>query len=204
MASTNSSTRHRNFATIVYPESAPENWQSILDDFHIPAFISPLHDKDLDKNGNLKKAHFHVLVMFDGVKTNEQVLSIFSAIGGVGLEVIKNLSTYSRYLCHLDSVDKVKYLVDDVVCLGGADYTSEISLPSDKHRLIREMITFCKDSHIYAFPDLMDYASENRTDWFELLCDNSAYVMERYIKGLYFKECKLESFSKTSKFKPSV
>ena len=41
--------RYRNFACVVYPESAPDNWQSILSDHHISAFISPLHDKDIDE-----------------------------------------------------------------------------------------------------------------------------------------------------------
>ena len=40
-------TRRRNFATIVYPDSAPENWLKILASHHVPACVSPLHDSDL-------------------------------------------------------------------------------------------------------------------------------------------------------------
>ena len=28
--------RARNWSLVVYPESAPENWRDILDDYHIP------------------------------------------------------------------------------------------------------------------------------------------------------------------------
>lgn len=35
--------RTRNFATVVYPESAPDNWKGILEEQCIPAFISPLN-----------------------------------------------------------------------------------------------------------------------------------------------------------------
>lgn len=42
--------RTRNFATIVYPESAPENWKSILENEIVPALISPLHDKEFHYN----------------------------------------------------------------------------------------------------------------------------------------------------------
>ena len=49
--------RTRNFATIVYPESAPENWKSILENEIVPALISPLHDKDINADGEKKKAH---------------------------------------------------------------------------------------------------------------------------------------------------
>ena len=42
MAEKKSSTgRYRNFATIVYPESAVSDWQEILSSYHVPAFVSP-------------------------------------------------------------------------------------------------------------------------------------------------------------------
>ena len=46
--------RTRNYATVVYPDSAPENWQEILTQHFVPAFISPLHDKDLNPTGETK------------------------------------------------------------------------------------------------------------------------------------------------------
>lgn len=61
--------RTRNFATVVYPESAPENWQTILSESKIPLFISPLHDGDVNADGEKKKEHYHVMVMYDSVKT---------------------------------------------------------------------------------------------------------------------------------------
>ena len=60
--------RTRNFATVVYPDSAPADWKEKLDQLHVAAFISPLHDKDINPNGEPKKAHYHVLVMFEGQK----------------------------------------------------------------------------------------------------------------------------------------
>ena len=41
-------TRAKDWTFIVYPESAPENWRSILaDKLQVKAIISPLHDKDI-------------------------------------------------------------------------------------------------------------------------------------------------------------
>ena len=51
----------------MYPESAPENWREILADLHIPVLISPLHDKDVTPDGEIKKAHYHVIIMYGGV-----------------------------------------------------------------------------------------------------------------------------------------
>ena len=50
--------RARNWSLVVYPESAPENWRDILDDYHIPWVESPLHDKDINPDGEIKKAHW--------------------------------------------------------------------------------------------------------------------------------------------------
>lgn len=38
--------KSRNFTFLVYPDSAPEDWQSRLRDMGIPMAISPLHDQD--------------------------------------------------------------------------------------------------------------------------------------------------------------
>ena len=76
--------RTRNFATVVYPESAPENWMDMLNDYHVPAFVSPLHQFDVNVNGEVKKAHYHVMVMYDSLKTISQAKEFFAVIGGVG------------------------------------------------------------------------------------------------------------------------
>ena len=118
----NCSARYRNFATVVYPESAPENWKDIFSSFKIPSFISPLHDCDKNLNDEPKKPHYHVMIMFEGKKSFEQVQEIFDQIGGVGCELVNSVRGYSRYLCHLDNPEKYQYNVEDVVSFGGADY----------------------------------------------------------------------------------
>ena len=104
--------RTRNFATIVYPESAPENWKTILEEAMVPAFISPLHDKDINPDGEIKKAHFHVILAFDTVKTLEQAQDIISKIGGVGCQPVVSLRGNARYLCHLDNPEKYQHHKD--------------------------------------------------------------------------------------------
>ena len=65
-------TRNTYYATIVYPESAPSDWMNILEEQHIQALISPLHDKDIDKEGNPKKPHYHVVLIFESLKSPKQ------------------------------------------------------------------------------------------------------------------------------------
>lgn len=175
--------RTRNYATVVYPDSAPENWQEILSEYYIPAFISPLHDLDINPFGEPKKPHYHVMIMYDSVKTIEQAKEVLSSIGGVGVEMVNSVRGYARYLCHLDNPEKIQYDKGFVKSLYGADYEETIGLALDKYIAIREMINFCRQNNIYSYAELFRFAMDNRQDWFRVLCDNGTVVLKEYLKS---------------------
>lgn len=183
MAEKKSSGRTRTYATIVYPDSAVDNWQDILAQQFVPAFISPLHDKDINPTGEPKKPHYHVLFMFDGVKSVEQVQQIVSLINGVGVEKVNSTRGYARYLCHLDNPEKTQYSQDDVICLCGADYQGCIGLATDKYKALGEMQDFCEEYDVVSFYLLCRYARLHRTDWYRILCDCGAVYMREYLKS---------------------
>jgi hypothetical protein len=185
MASKNSSGvaygkgRTRNFASVVYPESAPENWQEVLAQQFVPAFISPLHNEDVNPTGEPKKPHYHVIIMYDAVKTREQAEELFKLIGGVGCEVVQSLRGYARYLCHLDNPEKHQYDQGDVRALCGSDYAATIGLASDKYVALGEMLDFCEKYNVISFYALAKYARSHRPDWHRILCDCGAvYIRE--------------------------
>lgn len=182
-SSASSKGRTRNFACVVYPESAPADWLDVLKGQFVPGFVSPLHDADINPGGENKKHHFHVLLTFESLKTFEQASAIFQKIGGVGCEVVQSVRGYARYLCHLDNPEKAQYSPEDVIAFCGADYTSTIGLVIDKYKAVREMIAFCKEQGIESFSELLEYSSEERFDWFRVLCDNGTVVMKEYLKS---------------------
>jgi len=175
--------RTRNFATVVYPDSSPENWQEILTDQFIPAFISPLHDMDTNPDGELKKHHWHVLLTYDSMKTKEQAESVFNLINGVGCEVVQSLRGYARYLCHLDNPEKHQYDSASVRALCGADYNATIGLPTDKYKAIGEIIEYCKANNTCSYSELLEYSMYERYDWFRVLCDSATVVIKEYLKS---------------------
>ena len=179
-----SDTRRRNFACVVYPESAPENWVQILSEKFVPAFISPLHDKDVNPTGDPKKAHHHVMVMFDGKKSVDQARALFESIGGVGCEVVESIRGMARYLCHLDNPEKAQYSPYDVQALFGANYEHIIGLVTDKYKAVREMIAFCQENGIQSYAELLVYASVEQDTWFRVLCDCGTVVMKEYLKSV--------------------
>ncbi len=184
--------RTRNYATVIYPESAPEDLFIRLSDLKIPAFLSPLHDKDINPTGEPKKPHYHLMIMFEGVKSEAQAKEVFEQFNGVGCEIIQSIRGYARYLCHLDNPEKVQYDKDKVSAYGGADYFNVINLITDKYAVIDEMINFCEEQDIVSFRNLFLYAKYNRRDWFRSLCDNSAFIMKEYLKTRQWDNSQVE------------
>lgn len=184
--------RTRNWASVVYPESAPDDWIMKLQEQCVPALISPLQDKDINADGTRKKEQHHVMILFDGVKTSERAKEVFSVISGVGIEPLKCTRAYARYLCHLNNPEKAQYDMENVISCSGADYMAMISLATDKYIAIGEMIEFCIQNDIVSYARLLLFAKENRQDWFRVLCDNGTLIMVQFLKSHYWEITKYE------------
>lgn len=182
---TRGSDRTRNWMIVVYPDSAPKNWREYLDETHIEWVESPLHEWDVNPTGEVKKPHWHVLLMFGGVKSYEQVCDFIQPLNCPIPQRCHNAKAMVRYMAHLDNPEKFQYNVADIVSHGGVDI-AELLRPSSSERysLIREMTDYIKENQITEFCDFMFYAmSERYDDWFPLLCDSSAYVIGLVIKS---------------------
>lgn len=178
-------TRTRTWTCVLYPESVPENWRDIIDEMHIEWIVSPLHDLDKNATGEVKKAHWHVLLIFGGVKAYEQVKELTDALKGPVPERCHNAKALVRYMAHLDNPDKAQYNISDIKAYGGIDL-AEMLRPSSSERytIISEMITYIRDNRITEFQDIMDFAIKQEFErWFPLLCDNSSFVVGQYIKS---------------------
>lgn len=180
--------RVRTWATVVYPESASDNWMQLLGEQCIPVMISPLHENDVNPTGEAKKPHYHVLFTFDGVKAKDQVQEYVDIINGVGLEAVGSTRGYARYLCHLDNPEKAQYDPSQVKCYGGADYMAIIGLAIDKYIAIKDMMDFCDQNDIVSYAQLLRYCSFERMDWFRVLCDNGTVVMKEFLKSKSWEE----------------
>lgn len=200
--------RTRNWACVLYTESADDNFRYKIAEWHIPAFLSPLHDKDpklnpdtgeilYDENCEIifKKPHYHLQLIFDSVKTEKQARDLFETIGGVGCERINSFIGYARYLCHLneDPVLKPLYNVRDVMAFGGADYMRTITMCYDKNATMNEMREWCSNNDIIAYEDLYNYAATCEPEWFDCLNNSGTYVMLEYIKSHTWKKFKLKN-----------
>lgn len=177
--------RTRNWTFVVYPESAPEDWREIIDDLHVPWIESPLHDKDVNPDGEIKKPHWHVMIMFSSNKSYNQIREITMKLRSPNPQKVANAKGMVRYFAHLDNPEKFQYDKTEIIEHAGADVSPYLAVTSaERYELIREMMSFVKEKKIIEMKDLLDYAMNERfDDWFPLLCDNSAYIMDSYIRS---------------------
>lgn len=178
--------RSRAWTFIVYPESAPENWVDILEDLHIEWVQSPLHEFDVNPDGEVKKAHWHILVQFTNVKSYDQVNEIGKLVKATVPQRCHNTRALVRYFCHLDNPDKFQYDVKDIIPHGGAD-VEDLLKPSHAMRqsVIADMMAWCKKEQIDEFQDLYDYSRLNRRDdWFIVLNDSAVLPMKYYLSSM--------------------
>lgn len=123
--------RHRDFMFIIYPESLPEKWLDYIESFQVPSLISPLHDSDVNDNGEVKKAHYHVLLHCSSMKSDEAFLPLLEALNiSNHFEYPLDVRCSVRYFFHLDCKDekKAKYKIDDCICLNGFDLSNYLTI----------------------------------------------------------------------------
>lgn len=179
------SDRTRSWTFVIYEDSAPSNWADLLDEQYIEWVESPWHDRDLNADGQPKKKHKHILLLFGGVKSYEQVKEITDLVNAPIPQRCHNAKALVRYMAHLDNPEKAQYSIQDIKAHGGVDLADMLrASSSERYTLIKEMIAFIRDNDIREFEDMLDYAAaEHFDDWFPLLCDNSAYIVGQYIKS---------------------
>lgn len=178
-------TRTRNWTIVLYPESAPNNWRDIIDEWHIEWVESPLHENDVNADGTNKKPHWHILLMFGGVKSYEQVMELVGILNCPIAKRVHNAKSLVRYMAHLDNPEKAQYNIKDIISHGGVDVLDLLKpSSSERYTYIKEMRNWCEENKITEFEDLFAYASEERfDDWFPLLCDSCCYVMTQFLKS---------------------
>jgi hypothetical protein len=180
--------RARNWTFVVYPESAPQNWRDVIDDEHIEWVESPLHDKDLDANNEIKKPHWHILVLYDGKKSFEQVKVLTEKVNAPIPQKVSSAKGLVRYMVHLDNPEKTQYKQSDIISHGGVDILELLKMSSAmKSTIQREIIFYIDENNITEFKDIVDYASRNNEDWFNILMNYSTIAITNYVRSARHK-----------------
>lgn len=181
-----SGSRTRNYATVIYDISCIDK----INEMHLPCFISPCHDRDINPTGEHKKAHWHVLINYDSVKTEQQAKDDIKSFGGVGCEIVKSNRAYARYLCHLDNPEKAQYSINDVKVIGGLDYVELVNSSADVLALELEIADYLLENNIISFRSFIIWCKDNKRDWYQHIIHRSMYFVKEIIKSNYIEQNK--------------
>lgn len=187
MGNENANKRARNWCVIVYPDSAPEDWKSILDSKGIKWACSPLHDKDIndDSEQTIKKAHWHVVICYSGNKSYNQVIDDLQDLNCPRPEICRDVRSSVRYFIHKDHPHKYPYNEDDIECYGGFDIGDYFNISKSELRLYRkEMADYIEENDIKEFFEFDCYCRKEKTEtWYRVLSESSTIYFRELIKS---------------------
>lgn len=179
----------RAIAGILYKDSAPSDWQDRIANLHMMALVSPLHDSDVQADGSPKKPHYHVMLIFDGPVAVDRAAKLLQDIGCIDYtQSIHSVTSYARYLCHLDDHDKHQYDTKDIKAYGGADYELMCQRSLDKDTAIAEMEDYIDTHHVYSFRRFAQYCRANQPTWHRHLTTDCGWYVKEYIKSAYWDD----------------
>lgn len=172
--------KSRYWAFIVYPESTREDWIDVLCEIGVVFAVSPLHDKDINPTGEKKKAHYHVLIQFEGPTTYKNVKeNICDIINATIPKRVISLRGYYRYLTHEDNPEKAQYNSEDIKEYGG------FKLELTTTELTQYKLEICEDikeHNILEYSDLCDYYKDCTGDYDKWeIASNHTYFFDKYI-----------------------
>lgn len=132
----------RYWCFILYPESAPKNWREILNLSGMEWAISPLHDKDLNADGSVKKPHYHVIIVWMN-KTTYNNVSEFThvTLNSTYPQKLGSPVGYYRYFTHADNPEKAPYSKKDIVSGNGFDIAEYQKMTREQKLEMHMMLT---------------------------------------------------------------
>lgn len=180
--SENSETRARTWCLVVYPESLPENWRDVIAEWQIEWVESPLHDRDINADGTVKKAHYHLLLVFGSMKSYDQVFELTRALNCPIPQRCHSAKGAIRYMAHLDNPEKEQYKLSECKCHGGFEISDFIK-PSatERHEILNAVTDYVIKYDVIELYDLITLCRADidvPSEWLDIIQDNTIYVRE--------------------------
>lgn len=191
--------KRRAFTFVVWPEST--DMAALFQAFqnlHVPIAVSPLHDRDMTDDNELKKPHYHVVIRFPNPRYLDPVRS---AIGKVLVSCSKVLSSDSdiedpkyyvqpvydypsmiRYLCHLDNPEKARYDVSRVITFGFIDISALYARSrADEEEALAMILSWLQQNPKASYKTLADAVISSGDGAVLRSLRNNSYMIRSYI-----------------------
>lgn len=172
----NKNSKAKYWTIVVYPESLPNDWEEIISRTGIEWACSPLHQHDINADGEPKKPHYHCILCYPNTTTFNHVNELCSDLNTVIPQKLSNVRGMYRYFVHLDNPEKYQYQLSDIRCFNGFDSDEYAGLSQTDIVKMKLAIThYIKDNNIISYLDLILQCEEINFDWCRILMSNSTY-----------------------------
>lgn len=173
----------KSWTFLIYPESATKDWREGLEASKKGFIISPIHNKDVDeKTGEVKKAHYHIVVHDQRGITFNTVSKIAGRIGGVHPEAVISEEGIKKYMYHEGQEGKAQYSKEDTVY--GNGLTEDIFGSGDEDEVdFKTLFTYIRQSDCVEYAELVGkLLDEERYDLLQMV-GNKAYAVQTYLRS---------------------
>ena len=141
--------------------------------------ISPLHDKDENPDKTPKKAHYHVIVCYEGPTTYNNVKRLTESLNQPIPQPLEQVRGYYRYLTHEDNPEKAQYSKADIQTINGFAIQDFVELTrSEVGKITREIVQLIRDNNITEYSVLMNIlmdAGDGMTEHYEVARTNTLF-----------------------------
>lgn len=180
--------KKRNWAFVLYPESAPKDWKEQLQLSGVQGEISPLHNKDVNPDGTKKKEHHHIILVYGSPTTYNNVKSLTDRLNQPIPQPLEQVRGYHRYLTHKDNPEKYQYDEKDIVTFNGFNIADFIELTKSEVLVIkRKLQKLIRENGIVEYSDFVDYVEENLEETDYDVAVNNTIFFNTYIKSKRYK-----------------
>ena len=184
MSAKKANVKKRNWAFVLYPESAPENWREVLEETGLQCAISPLHEFDVDPTGEVKKAHYHVILCYSGPTSFNVVNQLTHSLNQPIPQALEAVRGYYRYLTHKDNPDKFQYDEKDITTLNGFNILDYVEMTRSELNAIKFRLTALIREHGFTeYKDFINFVMEQGVaEEFDVASGNTLYF-NSYIRS---------------------
>lgn len=176
--------KERYWTFIMYEDSRPSNWLELLQEEMIQIAVSPRHDRDMkEETGEIKKAHYHVLLCFNGPTTYNRALEIAEKVGASIVKRVLSVKGMYDYFTHKWNEEKAKYNEEDIICINGFNINDYGMSNNEIENLKRETIRLIRSENIKEYAVLVDFCEDNNLrEMGEVVSKNTQYF-NAYLKS---------------------
>lgn len=198
----------RYWALVAYTENMLDNWESIIADrLQVPCFYA-IHDKDIDKDGHLRKTHVHINLVFPNTTTRNAAIVLVNQLSRPGCrccstaQVIVNIKSVYDYCIHntVSSKHKYQYPVDARICINNFEIGlyEQVSC-ADKISMVAEITQDIIDYNIISIVQLFQFVIKFKDSsylpvytgyisYFDKICKAAAFEIKTYGHIRYIDE----------------